>query len=58
VITEKGEAVLVAADPKEHRELGKFQAVEGKTWNHPTLIGDRLFVRNAEEMACYELKLQ
>ena len=58
VITEKGEAVLVAADPKEHRELGKFQAIEGKTWNHPTLVGDRLFVRNAEEMACYELKME
>jgi outer membrane protein assembly factor BamB len=58
VITEKGEAVLVAADPKEHRELAKFQAIEGKTWNHPTLVGDRLYVRNAEEMACYELKLE
>jgi outer membrane protein assembly factor BamB len=56
VITEKGEAVLVAANPDEHEELGKFQAIEGKTWNHPTVVKHRLYVRNAEEMACYELK--
>jgi outer membrane protein assembly factor BamB len=56
VITEKGEAVLVAANPNEHEELGKFQAIEGKTWNHPTIVDHRLYIRNAEEMACYELK--
>jgi outer membrane protein assembly factor BamB len=56
VITEQGEAVLVAANPNEHEELGKFQAIEGKTWNHPTVVKHRLYVRNAEEMACYELK--
>jgi outer membrane protein assembly factor BamB len=58
VLSEKGEAVLVAADSKEHRELGRFQAIEGKTWNHPTIVDGRLYVRNAEEMACYELPLE
>jgi outer membrane protein assembly factor BamB len=56
VLTEQGEAVLLAADPQKHRELGRFQAIEGKTWNHPTIVDGRLYVRNAEEMACYELK--
>jgi outer membrane protein assembly factor BamB len=55
VTTDAGEAVLVAANHDEHVELGRFQAVEGKTWNHPTVVGRRLYVRNAEEMACYEL---
>jgi hypothetical protein len=55
VISEKGEAVLVAADPEKHQELGRFQAIEGKTWNHPTIVRGRLYVRNADEMACYEL---
>jgi hypothetical protein len=58
VISEKGELVLVAADSEEHRELARFQAIAGKTWNHPTLIGDRIYVRNAEEMACYQLRLE
>lgn len=56
VLSETGEVVLVAADPAEHRELARFQAIEGKTWNHPTIVGDRLYVRNAEEIACYELQ--
>ena len=55
VLSEQGEAVLLAADPTGHRELGRFQAIEGKTWNHPTICRGRLLVRNAEEMACYDL---
>jgi outer membrane protein assembly factor BamB len=55
VLSEKGEAVLLAADPERHRELGRFQAVEGKTWNHPVICRGRLYVRNAEEMACYDV---
>jgi outer membrane protein assembly factor BamB len=55
VVTEAGEAVLVAADAQEHRELGRFQAIEGKTWQHPTIVRGRLYVRNAEEMACFKL---
>jgi outer membrane protein assembly factor BamB len=55
VISETGEAVLLAANPKEQQELGRFQAVNGKTWNHPVIAHGRLYVRNAEEIACYEL---
>ncbi len=47
--------VLVAADPDRHRELGRFAAIEGKTWNHPVVAHGKLFVRNGEEAACYEL---
>jgi hypothetical protein len=47
--------VLLAADPERHRELGRFRAVSGKTWIHPAVCPGRLYVRNAEEMACYEL---
>jgi outer membrane protein assembly factor BamB len=55
VLSEKGEVVLVAADPEKHRELGRFSAIEGKTWNHPVVAHGKLFVRNGEEAACYEL---
>jgi hypothetical protein len=55
IVSEKGSVVLVAADPEEHKELGRFQAIEGKTWNHPAIAQGRLYVRNGEEIACYEL---
>jgi outer membrane protein assembly factor BamB len=57
VTTEEGEVVLVAVDPEEYRELGSFAAVEGVTWNNPTLVGPLLLVRNAEWAACFELLL-
>ncbi len=55
VTTEKGEAVLLRANPERLEELGRFQAVRGKTWNHPVVAHGRLYVRTGEEMACYEL---
>jgi outer membrane protein assembly factor BamB len=56
VISEKGQLVLLRANPERHEELVRFQAIEGKTWNHPTLVGGRLYVRNATEMACYDVR--
>jgi outer membrane protein assembly factor BamB len=55
VVTEKGEVLLLAADPARHRELGRFRALAGKTWNHPVIAHGCLYVRNDEEMACFEL---
>ncbi len=31
--------------------------MEGKTWNHPVVVGDRLVVRNSQEAAGYRLAL-
>ncbi len=57
VMAESGEVVLVEAVPEAHRELGGFQALTGKTWNHPALSGPYLLVRNDREAACYRLHL-
>ncbi len=58
VASEKGEVVLLKADPSGHSELSSFQALEGKTWNHPVVVGDRLFIRNAEQAASYRLPIE
>jgi outer membrane protein assembly factor BamB len=55
VLSEKGEVALVEASPAGHKQLAKFQAFKRKTWNHPVIAHGKLFVRNDEEMACYEL---
>jgi outer membrane protein assembly factor BamB len=55
VVSDDGEVVLVAADPAGLREITRFQAIQGKTWNHPVVADGLLLVRNDEEAACYEL---
>lgn len=55
ITTEKGDVVLVEPNPEEHKEIARFSAIKGKTWNHPALAGPYLLVRNSQEAACYEL---
>jgi outer membrane protein assembly factor BamB len=55
VMSDTGELALVKATPDQHSEIARFQAIQGKTWNYPAIAGGRLLVRNANEMAAYNI---
>jgi outer membrane protein assembly factor BamB len=55
VLSEDGELVLVKATPDAFTEVAKAEALHGKSWSHPALVGDVVLVRNGEEMAAYRL---
>jgi len=55
ILSGDGELALVKAAPERQVELARFQAIQGKTWNYPAICAGRLLVRNAAEMACFEI---
>jgi outer membrane protein assembly factor BamB len=57
ILSESGDLVLVRANPDKLDEVATQKVLEGKTWNHAALVGNHIYVRNAEEAAGYELPL-
>ena len=55
VQAEDGDVAVVEATPDDFRELTRFTALSDRTWNVPVLNRGRLYVRNAAELACFQL---
>jgi outer membrane protein assembly factor BamB len=55
VISDTGDLALIKATPDSYQEIAKFAALEGKTWNYPAIANGKLLVRNASQMACFDI---
>ena len=58
VVTEGGDLALVRATPERHVELARVPALDGRTWNHPAMADGYLIIRNASEMAAFDLRVK
>jgi len=57
IVGERGQVALVEASPAAFHELGQVKALEGdKTWNCPALADGRFYIRNHQQMACFDLR--
>jgi outer membrane protein assembly factor BamB len=56
ITTESGELALVQATPERFVELARVPGIEGRTWNVPALEDGILLVRNAREMAAFDVR--
>ncbi len=54
-LSDRGTLLLVAANPTAYTELGRFQALTGRSWTAPTLAGGRLYLRDQDEMVALDL---
>lgn len=55
VSTEDGRCVVLKASPEAATIVGELQVLDGITWNIPSVFGDVVLMRNAEEAACIRL---
>ncbi len=54
VTNDKGEVILLAANPERFEELGRFQAT-GKTFSHPALADGVLYLRDSRVLTAFRL---
>jgi len=54
-----GTLALVKATPEAFEEVGHFQVVgsgERPSWSHPVIVDGKLYVREGDVVACYDLR--
>jgi outer membrane protein assembly factor BamB len=56
ILSESGEVALVEATPDGYHKQSSFQFSRNKCWTVPVLVHGKLYVRDEENIACYELR--
>lgn len=55
-LSDKGEIVVVEANPEKYVELKRDDVLDGKVWSYPVLAYDRIFARSTSEGVCLEIR--
>ncbi len=55
VLSDRGKLALIEAIPKGFKELAQAKVLDSKSWTCPSFAGGKLYLRNHEEMVCYDL---
>jgi outer membrane protein assembly factor BamB len=58
VLSERGELVLLEANPAKHVELGRIAVLPKHSWAHPTPFRNHILIRNHVEAALVEVPTQ
>ncbi len=54
---ENGVVALIEATPKEYRLKGQFKIKpHGKSWPHPVIVDGKLYLRDQDNLYCYNVK--
>jgi outer membrane protein assembly factor BamB len=53
---ENGDLALAKATPESHQQIARLPALPGKTWNNPALANGHLYLRNDQQMICYDIR--
>lgn len=53
-----GTMALIEASPKEYKLKGKFKIAthNGESWPHPVIAGGKLYLRDQDDLLCYDVK--
>lgn len=55
---DKGVVGMIAATPEGYKELGRFVQPgfgKPKTWPHPVIFGKKLYLRDQDQLLCYDV---
>lgn len=56
-----GAVAIVEATPEGYREKGRFTPPDpsgDRTWSHPVVAGEKLYLRDHDTLLCYDLQNQ
>ena len=57
-LSDKGEVVLIEANPATYKEVARADVLDGKCWSTPVLSNGRIYARSTKEGVCLDLLTQ